>query len=473
MATTDPAASNSVSSEKAPLLPPSKGPPPVLPTTGSAGHGIPGGSMFSAVFNLSTTSIGAGIMALPATMKVLGLPLGSLLIILMGVLTDLSIALIMRFSTKFGARSYSEMMAVPFGRTGRRVVQAFVILHTIGSLMVYMIIIGDVLSGTAAVGPAHHSGIFEELAGGPCFWNSRPVVMLATMVLVLWPLCSFKQIDSLMVTSALSVGLAVLFVLFIIVATAGKALKSELEPPKWLPGMGSFGEFIQIFTVIPVMTNAFICHYNVHPIYEELSDPTEARMRIVSRYSQTMCTLVYLTTAVFGYLLFGQETASDVLANFDSDLGPSKILQDCVRIGYVLHLVFVFPIVFYPLRQTIDAVVFSKSAPPLSEAPVRFHLVTAVLVLIIYVTSIFIPDIYILFAFMGAVMAVSIGFTFPALIAVRSEAAEVHEGERWEVWLMLCVGLLVTVTGLATNIFNTISFSLWGPLGAQMSLSPF
>lgn len=46
----------------------------------ASGSGIP-----SAVFNLATTVIGAGIMALPATMKVLGLPLCFAVIILMGI----------------------------------------------------------------------------------------------------------------------------------------------------------------------------------------------------------------------------------------------------------------------------------------------------------------------------------------------------------------------------------------------------
>ena len=46
-----------------------------------SGSGIP-----SAIFNLTTTIIGAGIIGLPATMKVLGLPLCFAVIVLMGIL---------------------------------------------------------------------------------------------------------------------------------------------------------------------------------------------------------------------------------------------------------------------------------------------------------------------------------------------------------------------------------------------------
>ena len=116
-----------------------------------------------------------------------------------------------------------------------------------------------------------------------------------------------------MFTSALSVLLAVLFVLFIIAAAVDKGMKGQVAAPALYPELGTVEGVLAVFTVIPVMTNAFICHYNgewrlkgvgfgvwgfgvlgfkggmggaVHPIYEELLNPTEGRMRIVSRYSQ-------------------------------------------------------------------------------------------------------------------------------------------------------------------------------------------
>lgn len=51
---------------------------------------------------------------------------------------------------------------------------------------------GDVLSGTSTTG-VHHSGIFEGWFG-PHMWNSRPIVLLATTLLVFAPLVSFKRL---------------------------------------------------------------------------------------------------------------------------------------------------------------------------------------------------------------------------------------------------------------------------------------
>lgn len=99
-------------------------------------------SLAGAVFNLSTTIVGAGIMALPATMKVLGLVPGLALVVVAAALTDASIELLMRFSNAVGAASYGEAMGDAFGALGRGLLQACVVVNNVGVMVVYMIIIG-------------------------------------------------------------------------------------------------------------------------------------------------------------------------------------------------------------------------------------------------------------------------------------------------------------------------------------------
>lgn len=101
------------------------------------------GAPFSgAVFNLSTTIVGAGIMALPATMKVLGLIPGIIMIILMAFLTEASIELLIRFSRTSKSVSYGGLMGDAFGIYGKMLLQICILVNNIGVLVVYMIIIG-------------------------------------------------------------------------------------------------------------------------------------------------------------------------------------------------------------------------------------------------------------------------------------------------------------------------------------------
>ncbi|KAJ6331018.1 hypothetical protein OIU76_009584 [Salix suchowensis] len=96
-----------------------------------------GASFTGAVFNLSTTIVGAGIMALPAIMKVLGLVLGVALIIFMAFLTEASIEMLLRFSRVGKSASYGGLMGDAFGKTGRIMLQVAVLINKIGAPLLY------------------------------------------------------------------------------------------------------------------------------------------------------------------------------------------------------------------------------------------------------------------------------------------------------------------------------------------------
>ncbi|KAK2663206.1 hypothetical protein Ddye_001780 [Dipteronia dyeriana] len=375
-----------------------------------------GASFTGAVFNLSTTVVGAGIMALPATMKVLGLGLGIALIIFMAFLTEASIELLLRFSRVGKSVSYGGLMGDAFGRFGKGVLQVCVLVNNIGVLIVYMIIIGDVLSGTSSSG-VHHAGVLEGWFGEH-WWNGRTFVLLVTTLAIFSPLACFKRIDSLRFTSALSVALAVAFLVITVGISIVKLINGGIQMPRLLPVVTDLASVINLFTVVPVLVTAYICHYNVHSIDNELEEPTQIKGAV--RTSLALCSTVYIMTSFFGFLLFGDNTLDDVLANFDSDLGIpySSVLNDAVRISYAAHLMLVFPIVFYPLRLNLDGLLF-PSARPLASSNFRFASITTGLIALIFLGANFIPSIWDAFQFTGATAAVCLGFIFPAAITLR------------------------------------------------------
>lgn len=121
--------------ENAPLLPKSK--------EEDAGFDDFDGASFSgAVFNLSTTIIGAGIMALPATFRELGMVTGIAVVIFMAFLTEKSIEFLIRFTRAGKVASYGGLMGDAFGKYGKVLVQLSIVVNNIGMLIVYMIIIG-------------------------------------------------------------------------------------------------------------------------------------------------------------------------------------------------------------------------------------------------------------------------------------------------------------------------------------------
>lgn len=125
-------------------------------------------------------------------------------------------------------------------------------------------------------------------------------------------------------------------------------------------------------------------------------------MRSVVQTSLALCSIVYITTSFFGFLLFGDSTLDDVLANLDSNLGiPYSLLNDTVRICYVVHLMFVFPTIFHPLRLNLDGLLFPSSVP-LVINNCRFALITMGLLSVVFLGANFIPNIWDAFQFTGA-----------------------------------------------------------------------
>ncbi|KZV45607.1 sodium-coupled neutral amino acid transporter 5-like [Dorcoceras hygrometricum] len=368
---------------------------PLLPTKHGVGSGFDefnGASFSGAVFNLSTTIVGAGIMALPATMKQLGLILGIAMIIFMAFLTQASIEFLLRFSRTSKSASYGGLMGDAFGKYGRMLIQICVLVNNIGVLVVYMIIIGDVLSGTTSEG-VHHAGVLEGWFGAH-WWNTRFFILLITTLVIFAPLAGLKRIDSLRYTSTLSVALAVVFLVITVGITVFKLINGTVLMPRLLPNVTNVASFFNLFTSVPVLVTAFICHYNVHSIANELDDNIE--IKSVVRTSLLLCSSVYVMTSIFGYLLFGDATLDDLRSPSDAR----------------------FPIVFYPLRLNMDGLLF-PSARPLASDNSRFALLSTALIVIIFLGANFIPSIWDAFQFTGATAAVCIGFILPSAIVLR------------------------------------------------------
>ena len=68
--------------------------------------------------------------------------------------------------------------------------------------------------------------------------------------------------DSLKFTSALSVALAVLFLVVMVGITVTKLIKGSISMPRLLPDVTDFTSFLNLFTAVPVLVTAYICHYN-------------------------------------------------------------------------------------------------------------------------------------------------------------------------------------------------------------------
>ncbi|KAJ1426308.1 Amino acid transporter, transmembrane domain [Sesbania bispinosa] len=241
----------------APLLPPDSEHSPEDP--------IPqNGSISGAVFNVSTTMIGAGIMSVPATMKVLGIIPGFVVIVLVALITDVTVEFMLRYTSSGKSTTYAGMVGESFGSLGSLAVKICVITTNLGVLIIYFIILGDVLCGNESNGITH-LGILQEWFGIH-WWTSRAFALLIVALVIMLPLVMLRRVDSLRYSSAISILLALVFV----------AICSSMA------------------------LNALL---SVHPIRAELGKPRD--MNLAVRIALLICVAIYLLLASLGTYCLG------------------------------------------------------------------------------------------------------------------------------------------------------------------------
>jgi sodium-coupled neutral amino acid transporter 2 len=74
--------------------------------------------------------------------------------------------------------------------------------------------------------------------------------------------------DSLRFTSALSIGLAVVFLVIAAGISIIKIFSGGIGMPRLFPIITDAASVLDLFTVVPVLMTAYICHYNGMKMFE-------------------------------------------------------------------------------------------------------------------------------------------------------------------------------------------------------------
>ncbi|XP_076952490.1 amino acid transporter AVT6C-like [Bidens hawaiensis] len=408
-------------------------------------------SVSGAVFNVSTSIIGPGIMSIPAILKVLGVVPAFVLIVLIAVLVDVSVEFLLRFTYAGGSTTYAGVMKESFGRVGSVAVQVSVMITNLGCLIIYLIIIGDVLSGDSS-GELVHLGVLQEWFGIH-WWNTRAVAILFIVIFVMLPLVLFRRVELLSMSSLVAVLLAVVFVGICTAMAVAAAVKGQSRSIRLLPQLDDQAAFFNLFTAIPVIVTAFTFHFNVHAIGIELGRP--AAMASAFRISLILCALIYFSIGIFGYILFGDSIESDILVNFDQATGSTigSLLNDTVRLSYALHLMLVFPLLNFSLRANIDELLFPNKALLVKDTK-RFLCLTFFLLAIAYLIAIAIPNIWYFFQFMGSTSAVCIAFIFPGALALRDVHGISSRKDKIIGATMIILAVITSTIAISSNIYS-------------------
>jgi len=164
------------------------------------------------------------------------------------------------------------------------------------------------------------------------------VILFMLGAAVLYPLSLFRQLNALRHTSALS-AVCILYTAAMITARAGKDHQPGSDLSMSTGGTG-------VFIALPIFMVAYTLHYNSAKYYGEMVNRTPGWLLAVVVAAFSIVTVLYVATAVAGYVLFADDTCSDILLNFDRN-DPAAVVA---RIALSIIVIACFPLAFNALR---------------------------------------------------------------------------------------------------------------------------
>jgi len=179
-----------------------------------------------------------------------------------------------------------------------------------------------------------------------------------------------------------------------------------------------------VMTGIPVMLYAFVYLFNVPPLMAELKDYTSGRMIKAVKISIIATAALYITVGATASLVFGEETAQDVLVNLNPKalqriLPPrwADTMSSAIAIGYCGKLILIFPLGNWSLRENLSDLVFQTQRP----TGWKFNVMTAGILIAVYIMSQTFRSVLNAIDIIGCTAAVGISFIIPALLIKKFE----------------------------------------------------
>lgn len=357
----------------------------------------------STLLNLSNTIVGAGSLALPYAFRCAGWLTGSFILVLVGAMSALSFMMLVLCSERFGINSYPKLAERAFGPKGTRIAQFFLLLYTFGSCSGYCVLIGDNFT----------KALKRWLSDDHLLVDRQFLIPMCGLLMIMFSLP--RNLDPLKYASVVSI----VCIMYVVGMCFIKMLS---QMPDMGPNIQATSGSSDIFLCFPLLVVAYTCHYNALRFYHELGPATRTSVKTMSRVvtgSMGLCTLVYLLIAFGGYLMFGENTKSNILTSWPQQDDPLLLIA-LLAMGMVL--VFSFPLVFNALRSNLAdllglSIHDSKGG---LYTPNKWHwLLTAVVPSVCVLLATQVDDIGVVLGFNGSVNGVMLVYVLPSLIYLK------------------------------------------------------
>ncbi|KAM9402610.1 sodium-coupled neutral amino acid transporter 4-like isoform 1-T3 [Salvelinus alpinus] len=459
----------------------------------------PGHTSFGmSVFNLSNAIMGSGILGLSYAMANTGIVLFVVLLLGVAILSLYSVHLLLMTAKEGGSLIYEKLGERAFGWPGKMAAFGSITLQNIGAMSSYLFIVKYELPEVI------RAFMRLEQNSGEWYMNGNYLVVFVSIGIIL-PLCILKNLGYLGYTSGFSLSCMVFFLGVLIYkkynlpcpmpfmyhhanhSMNGTALgphalhngtvlmefsRADMSPASYLDGHHTSGVrfephpddveemctpkyFVfnsQTAYTVPILAFSFVCHPEILPIYSELKDRSRRKMQNVSNLSILAMLVMYMFSALFGYLTFYENVEAELLHTFTKVYKFDTMLL-LVRLAVLTAVTLTVPIVLFPIRSSINTMLFSQR----EFSWVRHMLIAAFILLFNNLLVIFVPTIRDIFGFIGSSAATMLIFILPAAFYLRLvKSVPMRSVQKISAAIFLVVGIIFMFSSLSLIVMDWI-----------------
>uniref|UniRef100_A0AAY4DD13 Amino acid transporter transmembrane domain-containing protein n=1 Tax=Denticeps clupeoides TaxID=299321 RepID=A0AAY4DD13_9TELE len=417
----------------------------------SAQRPHPGHASFGmSVFNLSNAIMGSGILGLSYAMANTGIVLFSILLFGVAALSLYSVHLLLVTAKEGGRASsliYEKLGERAFGWPGKMAAFGSITLQNIGAMSSYLFIVKYELPEVI------RAFLGLEQSSGEWYLDGNYLVVFVSMGVIL-PLSLLKNLGYLGYTSGFSLSCMVFFLG--VVSSNFHILYITVHITKHVYCVNNLLCSVRhkrttAYTV-PILAFAFVCHPEVLPIYSELKDRSRKKMQRVSNLSILAMLIMYMLSALFGYLTFYENVEAELLHTFTKVYKFDTLLL-MVRLAVLTAVTLTVPIVLFPIRSSIITLLCNGQ----EFSWLRHIFIAAAILVFNNLLVIFVPTIRDIFGFIGSSAATMLIFILPAGFYLKLvKSVPMKSPQKISAAIFLVVGFIFMIVSLSLIVMDWI-----------------